>query len=115
MQEDWFDPAGFLLAVDGDGRLLGFHWTKVHPRHGAHPAIGEVYAVGVTPAAQGMGLGKALTVAGIRYLQDLGLHAVMLYTDADNAPAVSLYRNLGFTRWDTDVMYGPLAGVSPID
>ncbi|WP_320536243.1 mycothiol synthase [Pseudarthrobacter sp. IC2-21] len=108
MAEDWFDPAGFLLAVDGDGQLLGFHWTKVHPRHGAHPAIGEVYAVGVTPAAQGLGLGKALTVAGIRYLQGLGLHAVMLYTDADNAPAVSLYRGLGFTRWDMDVQYGPV-------
>ena len=23
MAEDWFDPAGFLLAVDGSGRLLG--------------------------------------------------------------------------------------------
>jgi len=68
-----------------------------------------VYAVGVAPAAQGMGLGKALTVAGIRYLHDQGLHAVMLYTDADNAPAVSLYRSLGFTRWDMDVMYGPVA------
>jgi mycothiol synthase len=109
MAEDWFDPAGFLLAVDGDGQLLGFHWTKVHPRHGPHPAIGEVYAVGVTPGAQGMGLGKALTVAGIRYLQDLGLHAVMLYTDADNAPAVALYQGLGFARWDVDVMYGPVA------
>jgi mycothiol synthase len=109
MAEDWFDPAGFLLAVNGDGQLLGFHWTKVHPRHGDHPAIGEVYAVGVAPAAQGMGLGKALTVAGIRYLHDLGLHAVMLYTDAGNAPAVSLYRSLGFTRWDMDVMYAPVA------
>jgi mycothiol synthase len=108
MAEDWFDPAGFLLAVDADGQLLGFHWTKVHPRQGEHQAIGEVYAVGVTPAAQGMGLGKALTVAGIRYLQGLGLHAVMLYTDADNAPAVSLYRGLGFTRWDMDVQYGPV-------
>lgn len=108
MAEDWFDPAGFLLAVDGDGRVLGFHWTKVHPRHGDHPAIGEVYAVGVAPAAQGTGLGKALTVAGIRYLHDLGLRAVMLYTDADNAPAVSLYRGLGFTRWDMDVMYAPV-------
>jgi mycothiol synthase len=107
--EDWFDPAGFLLAVDGDGGLIGFLWTKVHPRHGGHPAIGEVYAVGVTPAARGLGLGKALTVAGIRYLQQLGLSAVMLYTDADNAPAVSLYRGLGFTRWDMDVMYGPVA------
>ncbi|KQR03067.1 mycothiol synthase [Arthrobacter sp. Leaf141] len=109
MAEAWFDPAGFLLAEDADGLLLGYHWTKVHPRHGQHPAIGEVYVVGVTPAAQGMGLGKALTVAGIRHLQERGLHAVMLYTDAGNAPAVSLYRSLGFTRWDMDVMYGPLA------
>lgn len=108
MAEDWFEPAGFLLAEDRDGSLLGFHWTKVHPQHGPHPAIGEVYAVGVAPEAQGMGLGKALTVAGIQYLQDLGLHAVMLYTDADNAAAVALYRSLGFTRWDMDVMYGAL-------
>jgi len=110
MAEDWFDPAGFLLAVNGNGRLLGYHWTKVHPGHGTHPPIGEIYVVGVTPEAQGSGLGKALTVAGIRYLQDLGLHAVMLYVDADNVPAVSLYRRLGFTRWDMDVMYGPAAG-----
>lgn len=109
MAEPWFDPAGFLLAVDSADRILGFHWTKVHPRHGGHPAIGEVYVVGVTPAAQGTGLGKALTVAGIRYLQESGLHAVMLYVDADNIPAVSLYRRLGFTRWDVDVMYAPLA------
>ncbi|MEQ4567028.1 mycothiol synthase [Paenarthrobacter sp. CAP02] len=107
--EDWFDPQGFLLAVNGDGELLGFHWTKVHPRQGPHPAIGEVYVVGVTPAAQGLGLGKALTVAGITYLQDKGLHAVMLYVDADNEAAVALYQKLGFVRWDTDVMYGPVA------
>lgn len=108
MAEPWFDPAGFLLAVDPADRLLGFHWTKVHPRHGDHPAIGEVYVVGVTPEAQGSGLGKALTIAGIKHLQDLGLRAVMLYVDADNIPAVSLYRRLGFTRWDVDVMYAPL-------
>lgn len=107
MVEPWFDPAGFLLAADAAGRILGFHWTKVHPRRGEHPAIGEVYVVGVAPEAQGTGLGKALTVAGIKYLQQQGLHAVMLYVDADNIPAVALYRRLGFSRWDVDVMYAP--------
>ncbi|WP_344931612.1 GNAT family N-acetyltransferase [Saccharopolyspora gregorii] len=33
--EDWFDAAGFILAVDPQDRLLGFHWTKVHPDGGA--------------------------------------------------------------------------------
>lgn len=106
MAEDWFDPAGLILAVgEDDDRLLGFHWTKVHPRSGKHPAIGEVYVVGVTPEAQGMGLGKALTIAGIEHLHGLGLQAIMLYVDADNTAAVALYRSLGFTRWDVDVMY----------
>lgn len=108
MSEDWFDPKGLILAVrESDGQLLGFHWTKVHPRTGKHPAIGEVYVVGVTPSAQGMGLGKALTIAGIEHLHSLGLQAIMLYVDADNTAAVALYRSLGFTRWDVDVMYAP--------
>ena len=110
MAEPWFDPAGFLLAEDSEGTLRGFHWTKIHPRHGEHPSIGEVYVVGVTPEAQGTGLGKALTIAGINHLQKNGLHAVMLYVDADNIPAVALYRRLGFTRWDVDVMYAPEDG-----
>jgi mycothiol synthase len=108
MAEDWFDPAGFLLAVrNNDDALLGFHWTKVHPRTGTHPSIGEVYVAGVTPEAQGTGLGKALTIAGMKHLHDQGQQAIMLYVDADNEAAVALYRKLGFTRWDTDVMYGP--------
>ncbi len=110
MAEEWFDADGFLLAVrEEDDSLLGFHWTKIHAGVGAHPPMGEVYVVGVAPGAQGMGLGKALTIAGIEYLHDKGLQAIMLYVDADNAAAVALYRNLGFTRWDVDVMYAAAA------
>lgn len=109
MAEPWFDPAGFLLAEDADGTLLGFHWTKIHPGVEDSQPLGEVYSVGIAPAAQGRGLGKALTVAGIRHLQQQGVEAVMLYVDAENRPAVELYRALGFVRWDTDVMYAPTA------
>ncbi len=107
--EPWFDPSGFLLAVDDADHLLGFHWTKVHGGAGAgihqHETIGEVYVLGVDPAARGMRLGAALTLAGLRHLRDRGLRQVMLYVEADNDAAIRVYQDLGFTRWDTDVSY----------
>ncbi len=106
--EPWFDPAGFLLAVDEDDRLLGFHWTKVHGASAgehSHEPIGEVYVLGVDPSARGMHLGKALTLAGLRHLRDRGLNQVMLYVEADNDAAIRVYEGLQFTHWDTDVSY----------
>ncbi|MFJ9892953.1 mycothiol synthase [Streptomyces sp. NPDC091280] len=98
--EAWFDPEGFFLA-ERDGELIGFHWTKVH----AEEQRGEVYVVGVLPGAQGGGLGKALTTIGLRHLAAQRLPTAMLYVDADNKAAVSVYERLGFTTFETDLMY----------
>ncbi|MFJ9415520.1 mycothiol synthase [Streptomyces sp. NPDC101227] len=98
--EPWFDPKGFFLA-ERDGRLVGFHWTKVHAEEG----LGEVYVLGVRPGAQGGGLGKALTAIGLRHLAGQGLPTAMLYVDADNVAAVSVYERLGFVTHETDLMY----------
>ena len=98
-REPWFDPAGFFIA-ERDGRMTGFHWTKVH-----NPTLGEVYVVGVDPDEQGSGLGRALTLAGLRHLRDLGVGQAMLYVDEDNVPAIRMYEGLGFTRAAVDAMY----------
>jgi len=114
MAEAWFDPAGFLIADDPAGRLLGFHWTKVHEHdHGraeaagghAHDPIGEVYVVAVDPSARGRGLGRTLTLAGLHHLRDRGLSTALLYVDADNTAAISLYQSLGFASWDSDTLF----------
>jgi mycothiol synthase len=114
-REPWFDPAGFFIAEHA-GRLAGFHWTKIHdgnepeqatqPGQGrGHEPVGEVYVVGVDPDERGTGLGRALTLIGLRHLRERGLPAVMLYVDEANVAAVRLYESLGFTHLDTDVMF----------
>ena len=123
--QKWFDPSGFLLAVDASDHILGFHWTKVHelseaelpPAAGdahhthtptktaGHRHVGEVYVVGVDPSQQGRRLGHALTLAGLHHLRRAGLQDVMLYVDEGNAAAVRLYQALGFRTLRTDVEY----------
>ncbi len=99
---EWFDPAGLFLAWDctgADAALLGFHWTKVHG-----PDLGEVYIVGVDPAAQGRGLGRYLTLAGLHYLAQR-VPTVTLYVEGDNVAALRTYEHLGFDRYRADVAY----------
>lgn len=116
--EPWFDPEGLFLAFDeASGKLLGFHWTKIHGASGGEvhgPGLGEVYVVGVDPAAQGRGLGAALTLTGLHHLAarlaDTPDPTVLLYVEADNAAAVKTYRRLGFEVYSVDAAYAAPAG-----
>ena len=102
MAEPWFDPAGLLVADSGppEHRLLAFHWTKQHSEE-----LGEVYVVAVDPAAQGRGLGRAVTAAGLAHLADLGVRRIILYVESDNEAAIATYSKLGFTHTSTHVQY----------
>jgi mycothiol synthase len=111
MAQDWFNPAGFFLAVTEVGRVIGFHWTKVHQLDvtpgptGNQGPIGEVYVLGVDPAAGVKGMGAPLTRVGLDHLAKLGLPSVMLYVEGDNARAISLYERFGFGTYLTNVVY----------
>jgi mycothiol synthase len=98
-RKPWFDPAGFLLH-ERDGRLAGFCWTKIHDQH--DPVLGEIYVIAVDPDFHGLGLGRALTLAGLDHLARRDVTVGMLYVEADNTAALRLYEQLGFTVHHTD-------------
>ena len=102
MAEPWFDPAGLLVADARPAQegLLAFHWTKQHS-----PELGEVYVVAVDPDAQGRGLGRAVTAAGLAHLASRGVRRIILYVESDNEPALATYSHLGFAHTSTHVQY----------
>jgi len=114
ISESWFDASGFLVA-EIDRQMAGFCWTKVHGGHTHqhspddpihdHDPIGEIYIMGVSPHIRGRGVGRALTIAGLRYLRYQGIFSAMLYVDSSNESALKLYASLGFTEWGRDVLY----------
>jgi mycothiol synthase len=105
--QPWFDADGLFLAFDDrTQQLAGFHWTKVHLDR---PGLGEVYVLGVDPAEQGRGLGRALTLVGLHHLAQrlsgADDPAVMLYTEGDNTAAIRTYESLGFEVSGIDTAY----------
>lgn len=111
--EPWFDPEGFRV-LDVDGRMAGFCWTKVHePPGNGDERLGEIYVIAVDPDFHGRGFGRQLTLAGLEHLAGLGITTGMLYVDADNAPAVRLYEQLGFQVHSTNAAF--VADVDPAE
>lgn len=99
---DWFDPSAILLAEDeASGQPLGLHWMK----RDVTRREGEVYILGVTPAAQDRGVGRHLLLEGLEEMRRREIHLAYLYVDADNEAALRLYRAAGFRHEHLDTCY----------
>jgi ribosomal protein S18 acetylase RimI-like enzyme len=87
-----------LLAAYEDGRLLGFgYWRRyARPTHRPHA---DLEKVAVDAAAQGRGVGRALTSALVDAARAHRIEVLTLDARGDNETALRLYRGLGFTEY----------------
>ncbi|GAA3068567.1 hypothetical protein GCM10020254_10370 [Streptomyces goshikiensis] len=82
---------------------MGFgYWLRyARPTHRPHA---DLEKLAVDFAAQGHGVGRALTVALVEDARAAGIEVLTLDVRGDNANALALYRSLGFSE------YGRLPG-----
>ena len=73
----------------------------------------EILSIAVVTSRRRRGLGRQLLDLHMRRLAGLGVRAVTLEVDEDNAPARRLYRRAGFQEVGRREGYYPRAGASP--
>ncbi len=86
---------GILFLYSGD-RVAGYCWTCFAPSNGQLKGI--IGMIGVSPDFRGRGISKPLLVAGMEYLKSAGVAEIGLHVDGINAPAIALYKSVGFQK-----------------
>ncbi|GBD10099.1 N-alpha-acetyltransferase RimI [Candidatus Thermoflexus japonica] len=112
---EWFLPPGETFApgyvwVEG-GRVVGYAMVRRF-RPGVEGWL--IANVAVAPEFRGRGIGRALVSACLEYARAHGARWAALQVRADNAPALRLYRSLGFVEigriqiWRREAWRAPL-------
>jgi len=87
------------LAAETDGTLVGFLIGEVRTwDFGEDQEVGWIKIVGIDPAHQGKGIGKALGEALLKYFQEREIRTVRTAVDWDAADMIAYFRTLGFER-----------------
>jgi len=86
---------GPLIAAFFDGRLAGY--VLIALRKGARTA--RLYSIAVDPSIGRRGVGRALVKAGEDFARAHGRASLRLEVRYDNAPAIALYRGLGYRQF----------------
>jgi putative acetyltransferase len=83
---------GHILSASIDGIVVG-----VAALFRDAPDEFELARMAVDPAYRGRGIGRALALAALQRARDEGATRVTLGSNTKLAPAIALYRSLGFT------------------
>ena len=93
-QSHWFGSHLSFVVATESGIVGMYKFGANYPGHGAHVASATYL---VSPAAQGRGIGRALVQHSLVQAQEAGYVAMQFnYVVSTNAPAVELYKKLGF-------------------
>jgi len=99
------DPAGSGIGTGcvwrEDGRVVGN--ASLYPS-GRHPWLGRgalIANVGVLPEFRRRGIARAVTTAAMDRARATGAQWIALQVEEQNTGAITLYDDLGFTRYET--------------
>jgi [ribosomal protein S18]-alanine N-acetyltransferase len=93
----------YLAARDGE-LLVGYGGVALMPGRLGQAAEAEIHTIGVDPAHQGRGIGRALLDGLLSTADEIGA-TTYLEVRVDNEPALGLYRGVGFTVLGTRRRY----------
>jgi ribosomal-protein-alanine N-acetyltransferase len=95
----------YYVAARDDDTLVGYGGIS---RLGRTPPFEyEIHTIGVDPAYQGRGIGRRMLDALLTIAADSVVH---LEVRTDNAPAIALYRSVGFTKVGLRKRYYRISG-----
>ena len=87
-----FEPNVFADRAAVGTKLVGFILTR------AAADEAEILSIAVGKSARARGIGRRLLQRNLQRLAGAGISAVFLEVDAENTPALALYRRMGFTE-----------------
>lgn len=107
-------PDHRLVAVDADGRVLGWAAASAVSDRCVYAGVVE-HSVYVAGAAQGLGVGRVLLDALIASTEEAGIWTIQSGIFPENVASLALHRAVGFREVGTRervarMSHGPLAG-----
>jgi ribosomal-protein-alanine acetyltransferase len=88
-------------SLERNGPLVGYALVLMR----AATSLARLYSIAVDPAARGQGVGRALMAAAEQRALDEGGSAMRLEVRPDNAPAIALYKSLGYREFAVHQAY----------
>lgn len=92
LKENFTNPERLMLVAEHNGKIVGIASGEIIGKSG----LAKLSSLGVHPAHQRQGVGKALLQEFIQHCRQEGCHKVTLNTIPVLIPAINLYLKCGF-------------------